>query len=168
LRTPARDRTMRVEVDLYNGTEQEYKDFLTEARKNNFQDLKDGVAPLLPQVEVKGGTSNGRRLMPGMYGDMKLVLRRFDNAHLVPTSAVFSKGGRPYVYVIKDHKAVLVAVEVQVNDGQLSKILILENVGGTEVRRELNGQEEIVLSNQGELSEGQRVETTKSHWRPGP
>src|SRR5260370_40143254 len=60
-------------------------------------------------------------LEPGMYGTMKLVLQKFEQAYLVPASAVFERGGRACIFEVQDGKAHLVPVRVQLEDGVQAK-----------------------------------------------
>jgi multidrug resistance efflux pump len=154
------DRRMRVEVDLYNGSAVKYAAFLAKERATNFADLKGGKLPLLPTVESKGMAAESHRLFPGMFGKMTLVLRKFPNAYVIPSSAIFSQGGTPYIYEVKNGKAVLLPVEVQFDNLNQAKIRVIEKVDDEEIKKDLTGQEQIVASNQGELSDGQAVTAT--------
>jgi multidrug efflux pump subunit AcrA (membrane-fusion protein) len=153
------DRRMRVEVDLYNGNEKDYQQFLAKEKASGFADLKYDSVPLFPRVTAKGGQQQTHPLYPGMFGTMRLVLRKFQDAFLVPSSAVFTQGGKPYIYQVKDGKAHLVPVERQLDDGKLAKVAVIVRVGDEEVKQNLTGAEEIVATNQGELSDGQPVKT---------
>jgi len=174
---PQSDRTMLVEVDLWNGSKEEYdqksKDalFIKGLKKGMPGDPRKRM-PILPDIkgvpgakELKGmpGTDTtvaGRqlRLLPGMFGELTLVLRKFDNAYMLPSSVIITPGGYPYIYVVKDGKARLQPVRVQVDDGKLVKIELLNKDGA--VVGDLTGTEEIIASNQGELAEGQPVKPT--------
>jgi len=104
-----------------------------------------------------------------MTGTIHLQLRRFADAFVLPARAVFSRGGKQYVLEVRDGKAHLLPVKVQVNDGTLAKVAIVTRVpdalGGTrEVLKELSGNEEIVASRQQEYTEGQSVKTALSDW----
>src|SRR5207253_4347884 len=79
--------------------------------------------PLLPQVA--GGSLGGRRLMPGMSGSMRLQLQKFKSTCLVPSSAVFSRGGKTYIMEVQDDVAKLVPVRVQINDGNVAKVIVV-------------------------------------------
>jgi multidrug efflux pump subunit AcrA (membrane-fusion protein) len=166
LQNPSDDRTMRVEMDLYNRGPKAYRDFLNreKATKPPFRGLKGGKMPIFPEVSSRLREKLGiTRLMPGMYGTMKLVLRNFRNAHLIPSQAVFSKGGKSYIYLVKDDTAHLTTVDVQVDDGVLAKVVVLEG-NRRDRRRELTPEDRIVLSNQGELSDAQTVKPSKVAW----
>jgi multidrug resistance efflux pump len=171
LQTAENDHTMLVEVDLYNGTEKEYQDFLAtenakKAPQAPFDDLKEGPLPLFPKVTGQKAVTEPGRLIPGMYGLMRLVFRKLPQVFLVPSDAIVREGGTPYLYLVKGGKAVRVQVAVEVDDQKLAKVSVIENVGREEVRRPLTGDEEIVYSNQGELSDGQAVKTIPIDWQP--
>ncbi len=164
LLTPARDRTMRVEVDLYNRGPRAYRDFLDRQKATKNKDLKEGKLPIFPEVSSRLREKLGvTRLMPGMYGTMKLILNNFRNAYLIPSQAVFTKGGKSYVFTVKDDIAHLTTVEVQVDDGVLAKVVVVEG-NRRERRRELVPEDRIIMSNQGELSDGQKVKASKVGW----
>jgi multidrug efflux pump subunit AcrA (membrane-fusion protein) len=164
LQTPANDRTMRIEVDLYNGTEQEFHNFLAREEKEHCADLKGRTLPMFPTVTGKNLPNEGHRLLPGMYGKMQLVLRKFKNAYLLPSNAIVSEGGRSYIFEEKNGAAHLVPVEVQVDDGKLAKVVVITKVGKEEVKRDLTGDESVIISNQGELSDGQAVRPSQVDW----
>jgi multidrug efflux pump subunit AcrA (membrane-fusion protein) len=167
LQTPANDRTMRVEVDLYNRGPRAWRAFLAHQRATAYKELKGGKLPVFPEVSNRLREKLGiTRLMPGMYGNMTLVLRNLKKAYLIPSQAVFSKGGKPYVFIVSGDIAHLVPVEEQFNDGILAKVVLLKGRAGTK-REELSGKEHIVLNNQGELSDGQSVKPSLVKWKPG-
>src|SRR5262249_43589017 len=158
---PEHDRTMRVEVDLYNGSAEEYRAFLAREKAGGNADLKSKTLPVFPRVAGKDVADRPLRLMPGQYGRMRLVLRRFQKEVLLPRTAVVSQGGTSYVFVVKDGRALKMPVEIQADNGEEVKVVLVEKVSGQEVPRELKGDEEIVSSNQSELSNGQAVKTTR-------
>ena len=168
LESQTSDHTLPVQVDLYNGTESDYQDFLARerAKKEPFDDLKEGALPLVPNV--KGAQpEEAHRLLPGMYGEMKLVFRHLQNVFLVPSDAVLREGGTPYIYVVKDGKAVRQPVEIQVDDQRVARVAVIQKApnGGT-VKRALTGSEEVVYSNQSELTDGEPVRTIPGDWNP--
>ncbi len=164
LDNPEHDRTMRVEVDLYNGSAAEFKAFQAREKDTGNADLKSKTLPSFPKVEGKDVADQPLRLIPGQYGKMRLVLRNFPKAFLLPHSAVVSQGGTSYVFVVKDGRALKMPVDVLADNGEEVKAALIEKSGGQEVKRELTGSEEIVNSNQGELTNGQVVKTTPVDW----
>jgi multidrug efflux pump subunit AcrA (membrane-fusion protein) len=53
------------------------------------------------------------RLRPGMNGGMDIIISRIANAISIPAKAIFTKDGKPVVYVAKNRHYTPVAVEVQ-------------------------------------------------------
>jgi multidrug efflux pump subunit AcrA (membrane-fusion protein) len=167
LESATNDHTLPVQVDLFNGTEEEYQRFLTQERlkKEPFDDLKEGSLPLVPKIT--GNTEGGYHpLIPKMVGDMRLVFRHLRNVFLLPSDAIVREGGTPYIYVVKDCKAVRLPVEVQVDDQKLAKVAIIQKTTSGVVKRDLTGKEEVIYSNQTELSPGESVQPLPVDWKP--
>lgn len=154
----ASDRTLRVEVDLFNGTEDEHRKLAARAKAGNPDMLKGGLVPSFP-VLPKGAAA--ARLLPGMYGTMRLVLKSFHDTDLVPSTVVFRKGGVPSVFVVKDGVARLVPVVVDFDNGVMAKIRIAPGAGGPPG---FTASDELVSSQQGELSDGQAVLPHLANW----
>lgn len=153
------DRTLRVEVDLYNGTEEEYRAFLTKAKFNNQADLKSRKLPLFPKgLEADGAA----RLLPGMYGRMRLNFQGLKKTALIPSAAVVRLGGVPYLYRVESGLAHRARVSIGVDDGTLARVFWLERERDIDISRELSEKEEIIISNQGELEEGTVVQPALS------
>jgi multidrug resistance efflux pump len=189
----AGDRTTRVEVDLFNGDADEYRRFLAHttasglaalagrlpvpavtglatARFVSHADLK-GAGDFLPVCPTQPQGAHGPpRLLPGMTGTMRVLLDRFTEAALLPSSAVFSKGGKPYVLLVEHGVTRLAPVKVQVDDGRVAKVALVEHPadarhgGARELLRDLTGREEVVASRQLEVGEGQKVRATAADW----
>jgi multidrug efflux pump subunit AcrA (membrane-fusion protein) len=164
LLTGNNDRTLRVEVDLFNRDAEAYQRLVERAKAEDNAGFKDRKLPLFPTVSDKPSTGLDGRLMPGMYGTMKLVLRKFGDATLVPSSALVSQGGRYFIYLVKGGKAVRTLIDQPLDDGRLAKVVIVETVDGRTVRRSLSRDETVIVSNQGELSDGQAVKVAPSEW----
>ncbi len=156
LASAAHDRTMPVEVDLWNAPAEKYKAFF--ADPNNLADLKEGPLPIVPEFIGTDPLNRSTRLMAGMYGKMTLVLRSFGTDRLVPSQAIIREGGRTKIWVVKDGKAHLVPVQRQIDDGTLAKVDIVNESG--QIVCCLTGKEEVIVTNQEELTEGQVVTTT--------
>jgi hypothetical protein len=163
----ANDHTLLVQVDLYNGTEAEYREFLSKekAKKVPFEDLKEGPLPLLAKVTSQN-PEEAHHLYPGMTGYMELVFRHLSNLYLLPSDAIVRQGGTPYIFVVRDGKAALLPVEVQVDDQKLAKVRVISRTAKGVQKRDLTGNEEVIYSNQGELSEGQVVKPIPEDWMP--
>jgi hypothetical protein len=155
---------MRVEVDLYNGSKKEYQEFLAREKAKDKADLKGGQLPLFPNIAGRDEAKDPPRLMTGSYGMMQLVLHKFKNAWLLPSSAIVNRGGKAYISIVKDDAAQMVPVLVQVDNGKVAKVVLLKMVGEEEVDQEFTGDEQVIISNQGELNDGQKVKATLTEW----
>lgn len=189
----ARDRTMQVEVDLFNRSHEEYTQALLHGLgsylaavgnpclleglmqtgagmlrwSRNLKGANSELVPLFPKLS--GQVERYRPLLPGMYGSMRLLLRNLAGSHLLPSGAVFSRGGKLYILRVQEGVARLVPVRVQVDDGTLAQVLVIvreadARAGVQEVTAELTGDEEIVNGNQGEIADGQQVRATLVAW----
>jgi multidrug resistance efflux pump len=169
LETGHTDLTMRVEVDLWNESKQEYQKWLAseEAKKAPaapFDDLITGPKPWLPWIEVNNPNAPSTHLLPGYYGTMTLVLRNFRSAYLLPSDAIIQQGGESYIYLLKNGKAQKVQVDEQANDGKLAKVAMIVKKGKQVLREELTGQEQVIYSSLGDLSNGLVVEPVLVTW----
>ncbi len=164
LQNAENDRTMRVEVDLYNLPEKTWNAWKAREEARQFQDLKDRTLPQLPVVNGEEGVVPGQRLMPGMYGKMTLVLRNEGNAYLVPSDTIVREGGTPYLYIVQDGVVHRVEASVKLDDGKVAHVQLLAKKGNKAIRQELSGKETIVFSNQGELADGQSVDAYHVDW----
>jgi multidrug resistance efflux pump len=186
------DRTMQVDVDLFNGGAARFGRFIGQyvgcqlavtgattplqavvaagaGRDQLVPRLKSVSDPLPIHPLLRDGVPEPPRLLPGMSGQMTVYLQRFANAYLLPSSAVFNRGGKQYIEVIKDGHVHLLPVRVQVNDGTRAKMTVVvrpanAHTGERETLRELAGDEEVVASRQSELQEGQAVHAVAEDW----
>jgi HlyD family secretion protein len=165
LDNPRRDRTMTVEVDLWNDAKEEFAkkvndpSFLKGLRglRSSQPSARNPALPIMPEIT---GTASGRqlRLVPGMFGQLTLLLRTFEHVYLLPRKALVIQGGGTYIYLVQDGKAHLQPVKKQIDDGRLVKVELLDDDG--RIIGDLTGKEEVVVSNQSELSEGQLIKPT--------
>jgi multidrug efflux pump subunit AcrA (membrane-fusion protein) len=152
----AADRTRLVEVDLWNGTAAEFEAFRAASEKTNHADLKGGELPQVP-AGLAPGASPG--LLPGMYGQMRLVVKRFERLPVVPSSAIVRRGGMPFLFKAEDGVARLRPIVVEIDDGTLASVRWAEtSPDGTVTHRPLAVEDLVVVSNQGELEDGSRID----------
>jgi multidrug efflux pump subunit AcrA (membrane-fusion protein) len=170
LETKTNDRTMLVLVDLYNGTEKEYEEFIAREKAKKppcepFDDLRENSLPIAPKFM---GTKPGEapHLLPGMYGQMRLVFNKLPNIFLIPSDAIDRSGGSPGIFLVQEGKVHRAEVEVDVDDQKLARVKIVERTATGEMRRALTGNEEIIYSNLNELTEGESVNTIPIDWTP--
>jgi multidrug efflux pump subunit AcrA (membrane-fusion protein) len=169
LETKSNDHTMLVLVDLFNGTQKEYDDFVAreEVKKpprKPYDDLKEGPLPLFPKITGENVANQPHSLLPGMYGKMRLVFHKLPNVFLIPSDAIDRSGGSPSIYFVKDGKAHRAEVEVEVDDQKLARVRIVDRTATGEVKKALTGKEEIIYSNLNEISDGEPVNTIPTDW----
>jgi multidrug resistance efflux pump len=196
LLTQAQDRTMRVEVDLYNRGPNTFAAFenrlkarriagfvgaganlgglcglVCVAKADRYPGLKDGNKPIFsrPVNQALKDELGLKRLLPGMYGHMTLLDGPID-VYLVQSSAVFTRRDKDarevkYLYLVRDGVAHLREVEVKHDDGKVAQVNLLP-IDGKGPGRPLTHKDVIVLSNQGELRDGQKVATKSVVWDP--
>src|SRR5262249_23540444 len=125
------------------------------------------VAPLVAAGKRVWGRAG--LLKPGMYGTMKLVLQRFDNAVLVPASAVFSRDNKTYIYVVEGDVVRRALVQVQHEDGVQANVAFVVREGNADEGEDdalqpLTGDEQVIPIGQGELRDGQKVRVKLISW----
>jgi RND family efflux transporter MFP subunit len=114
----------------------------TVSRFSRVLDDKSRTMRVEIDIDNKSGT-----VYPGMYGPVKVVLREMPDALTVPAGAVYAVGGKTFVVQVRGGKAYRIPVVTAYDDG-----LIVQIESG------LKGNEEIVVSNKGQLAEGQPVD----------
>jgi multidrug efflux pump subunit AcrA (membrane-fusion protein) len=166
----SKDRTMHVEVDLFNGTTQaEYDRFVQEHKATWPQERKGADDPFPIRPEFTGKLVGGGHypLLPGMVGTMRLFLQKFDNVFLVPSQSVFIRAGRTFIAQVVDGKVKITEVQVQADDTMLSKVLLVNYKstpnGDEPIFTDLTGNEQIALDGR-ELKEGETVTPTLKGW----
>ncbi len=177
------DRTVRVEADVFNGTEADYRKLFRGVVASEINEImpfdplsraimlavseteKDAVQkgdsePFAEPIFRKGLAAN-RRLMPGMIASMRLSLESSKGNYTVPSSAIYSRSGKPFILLVKDGVTKEYPVVVQLNDGRNAKVMLTEmdKQSKRPSNRELTEQDEIVLSRQTELGDGRPVKT---------
>lgn len=104
------------------------------------------------RIEVDLDNAN-HKLMPGMYGHVTLILQRIENAMAIPATAVFSRRGENYIVLADKGQARRVPVSIRFDNGEELEVVLM--VDNKEVP--MTGNEELIVSNKGEIGEGQRI-----------
>jgi multidrug efflux pump subunit AcrA (membrane-fusion protein) len=181
------DQTMRVEVDVYNGTLAEYRAMLARSA------VKSTLAPLIPLDSTAAVLAAGaglirskadhkgwhegealtpdwgpdghyRRIVAGTTATVRLDLEKFGDSHLLPSGAVYGRAGQSYILVVENGVTKQVPVVVQMNDGRLVKVALVVTSGGQQLLQELTGTEVVVATRQLEVGEGRRVAPVAEKW----
>jgi multidrug efflux pump subunit AcrA (membrane-fusion protein) len=155
------DRTIKVEVDIYNRTKLDFDNLAAQEKKNSFQDFKGRELPIFPQGLPANAQAN---LIPGNYGRMRVTAKPAETSMLLPTSAIFRSGGLAYVYKIENGIVKAKKIKVIIDDGNLVQVAYLIKDNGIEIATPILASDEIAISNQNELQDGETVISTKTDW----
>jgi RND family efflux transporter MFP subunit len=99
----------------------------------------------------------GLRLMPGMYGQVTFSLQKISDAYTLPATAVHSRKGTNYLLLVEGGVARHQPVRLRYDDGR--EVEVTKLIGSREVP--LDGSEVVIVSNKGEIGDGQRVRSTR-------
>ncbi len=145
------DRTLTVQVDLYNRSKNEF-----ELLKNRF--AKDGGADLksrrIPEFPEGLGNRQTAGLIPGMYGRMRLIFNSPLDRLFIPGSAIGRSGGIDYIYRIENGVARRLRVKIEFDNIDYASVIIPDKSPSESF---LKSNDEIVISNLSELEDGQKV-----------
>jgi RND family efflux transporter MFP subunit len=106
------------------------------------------------QVEVRLPNPDGR-LRPGMFCRVGLVLKEVRGVLVIPGAAVVGTAAAPEAFRVREGAAERVKVELGLREGAL-----------VEVRSGLAEGDRVILSGQGQLQEGMRVEVASGEGSP--
>lgn len=105
------------------------------------------------RVEIDLDNKDGR-LLPGMYGQVTVVLQEIRDAWTVPASAVHSYKGENYIIDVDEAgSAHRQRVHILFDNGK--ELQVAKVLDGREIP--CDGSEELIVSNKGEIAEGQKV-----------
>jgi len=163
------DRTMRVEIDLFNGDDEEFRHLAECIKKGGPDRQAKGANQAMPVRAFAPDEAKSRRLLPGMTGTIKLTIGGFGDSHVLPSTAVYSRSGTSYILLVQDGKTKQVPVRVQVTDGKTVRLAMIEKRKGTDgsnrdVLTELSGNEEVVVARQLEVGDGATVKSGPNDW----
>lgn len=142
------DRTRRVEIDVFNGTEAQFAAFSRDTAAH--ADLKSGKMPVLPGG-LRPGESAG--LLPGMFGSIKLTTTRFKGVPVVRSSAILYAGGVPYLVKVEKGLARRRPIAIDLDDGTHARVGWRT---GNSVS-ELSVDDEIISAKQSAIEDGTPV-----------
>ena len=88
---------------------------------------------------------------------MKIELENLGSAAVIPSGALFSKGGKPHLVLVEGGFARLYPAVVQLDDGKVAVAQIPINLSKPGITRHLTPNDLVVLNRQAELQDGARV-----------
>jgi multidrug efflux pump subunit AcrA (membrane-fusion protein) len=160
------DRTMRIEVDLFNGDDSDYLRLTQESGSSRFS---KGSADKVPVRAFPADAPISKRLIPGMTGSIKLTIGNFGDSFVLPSVCVYSRSGVSYILVVQDGVTKELPVRVQLNDGKTVLVAIIANRQQSdglrsEVFSELTGDEQVVVARQLEIGPDSPVQVGLTDW----
>jgi len=163
------DRTMRVEIDLFNGDDEEFRHLAECIKKGGADRQSKGASQGMPVRAFAPDEAKSRKLLPGMTGTIKLTIGGFGDSHVLPSTAVYSRSGTSYILLVQDGKTKQVPVRVQVTDGKTVRLAVFKkrtgaDGGSRDFLTELTGREEVVVARQLEIGDGATVKPAPSEW----
>jgi RND family efflux transporter MFP subunit len=125
-----------------------------EVFRGSIRELAPTIDPASRTMEIRVNVNNtGARLKPGMFAKVKIITERKDNIVKIPASALVSRFGEQYVYVVE-----------QDPENPEHNIVRRRNVvpgihidGVLEIQSGLEANEEVVARGQTLLEDGVRV-----------
>jgi multidrug efflux pump subunit AcrA (membrane-fusion protein) len=114
-------------------------------------ELSPVVDPLSRTREARIRIDNrGHTLKPGMFGEVKLVIRSSQDAVLIPLAAVVEKDGLRFVFVVNDERAAVREPEFDIREGDT-----------VSVTSGIEENERIIVIGQQNLNDGDEVRVTE-------
>ncbi len=109
------------------------------------------------QVEIDLPNAN-RKLLPGMYVQVSVLLEKTDGAFVVPASAVYTKKRENYIFsVSKEGVVKREIVRVNFDDGKMMEVIKLQD--GNELP--LTSNDELIVNLKSDLADGQKVRVNR-------
>jgi len=92
--------------------------------KGRIDYLSPVVDPLSRTREARIGIRNrGYLLKPGMFGEVRIVIRSEQDAVVIPLAAVIDRDGRKVAFTVRDGRAHLVEPELDIREGERVSVL---------------------------------------------
>ena len=157
----ASDRTLQVQVELFNENRQDYDELLAEEKANDFAVFKSRKPPEFPR---NFSETQSAGLVPGMLCEMQLTLQQFAQIPVIPSSSLVRRSGKTHVYQIIDDQLVEVPVKLQLDDGTTAYVKKLRRHEGVSVEEDWTGDEWIAWAVAGDLQPGRTVKASLTQW----
>jgi multidrug efflux pump subunit AcrA (membrane-fusion protein) len=92
-----------------------YPDRIFRGRVDELSPVVDPVSRTL-EARIKIPNKN-HKLKPGMFGEVKIIVRSSQNSIVIPLAAVVQKDGKNVIYTVNDEKARMVEPEFDIREG---------------------------------------------------
>jgi multidrug efflux pump subunit AcrA (membrane-fusion protein) len=157
-------RTLRAEIDIPNPIALNSVD--TRSPKGTLSvlgasilgmmDSPLGTGPVLAATSLFAGRPYRGRILPNMYAYGSVELKRAD-VWAIPLQSVFQLGNQSYCYLFEDGKAVQLAVQLGIDDGNWVEVARKRDKNSWVP---CNGSERILVGELSQLSNGEPVRVT--------
>ena len=119
--------------------------------RGRVDELSPVVEPISRTREARIRIDNPDHVLkPGMFGKVKIIIRRTGNTVLIPVASLVEREGSRVVFIVNDEKASMVEPEVDIKEGDM--ISVLSGIG--------EGDRVIVIGQQN-VNEGDGVRVTE-------
>jgi multidrug efflux pump subunit AcrA (membrane-fusion protein) len=146
------DRTLAVEIDLFNQTRSEYDELMTDAKKTGFEEYKSRRAPDFPQ-NLSGEQTAG--FTPGIIYEMQVHIDSLGQVPLLPSQCLTRRSGKPYVFLVENGSVVQVPVLVQFDNGSLCYAKPMRDINSSQqLSDDWDGTEEVIFDSRYDLQPG--------------
>ncbi|MEY2611423.1 MAG: hypothetical protein RLZZ396_2573 [Planctomycetota bacterium] len=148
------DRTVGVQVDLYNQTRAKFDELISDSQLSGYEDFKSRQPPEFP---TNFSDLQEARLTPGLIHEMQITITDLGQLPLLPSECIVNRSGKPFVFLIEENRLVQVPVYVQFNDGKYCYVKPMRNQTNLQSLSDWTGQEVVVLASQFDLQSGKSV-----------
>jgi RND family efflux transporter MFP subunit len=119
--------------------------------RGRVDELSPVVEPISRTREARIHIDNPDHVLkPGMFGKVKIIIRRTGNAVLIPVASLVERDGSRVVFIVNDEKASMVEPDIDIKEGDM--ISVLSGIG--------EGDRVIVIGQQN-VNEGDEVRVTE-------
>jgi multidrug efflux pump subunit AcrA (membrane-fusion protein) len=151
------DRTIAIEIDLFNQAREDFNGLLEESQPAGFADFKSHTPPEFP-LNLSGDQFAG--LTPGLIHEMELCINQIGDLPLLPSDCLIRRGGKPFVFIVENGRLEQVSVIVQFDDGRYCYVRPLRTINGVPTVQDWAGTEQVVVGGEFDLQPGKRVVST--------
>lgn len=155
------DRSLTVQVDIYNRSLTEYEQFSRKFKENQGADLKSRRLPPFP-----GGVqiNQAADLIPGMYGKIRLRFQNLAERPLIPSISIIRRGGMDYLFSLDSGIVRLRPITIHYNNGELALVSWLVRSESAKSISPLTTSDKIILTQLSDLEDGQPAISIESDW----
>lgn len=150
------DRTLAVEIDLFNQSRSEYDDLMLEAKESGFEEYKSRRAPEFPLNLSQEQTAS---FTPGLIYEMQIHIDSLGQVPLLPSKCLIRRSGKPYVFLVENGLIVQIPVLVQFDDGSLCYVKPIRDIKSSaqKLNDDWDGTEEVIFDSRYDLQPGKRA-----------